>query len=640
MTWWLPSGADEYVLPISAGVMVDTSRPELMRWLRQGSPWALSELPVLGVRYADRMIVVIVPWPHYAELVVEDRLGIRFLFPQGRHKAAACEIVAVRSGTDPLEVARVFREWRRTSTNTGAIPRPRPLTEKAKELPGVSRLFGAPHIYLWGPALFSRHDVPRANWLEFARALQEAPGESLRNRIVKLFTGDQRRALRELAEAEWPMRHLTVDVAAAVEDVLANRTLLNLPAETASAEVISRNRKALAHAFADFVHPPESWGDGPSVPMLDELRDAGINRALLVLSDLYSRSPRPDVAAHANQLGYLLGPYDSYHSVHSPEADPASTWETAQFDRAAYEQGRVLSANGLGHRGFRGKGYHFSPLAAWPYVQERVNRIISDTPYSAWFIDCDATAESFDDYSPGHEATRVDDVDARRRRLHWLESEHELIVGSEGGSVLFADATHFGHGTHTPYIGHLDAAFRDRESPYFLGSYWPPDTPENAFKAVPVPPSLVTPYFDPTVRVPLYRAALGDEVIVSHHWSFDSLKFDNVATTRELFEILYMVPPMYHLNRETWPKRRDRILQHLAFWAPLHRDLASAPLIRFEWLSEDRLVQRTAFRLNHGDVTITVNFGTRWQGGYPPYSATVSGRQAAGAQRVYRAQQR
>ena len=196
---------------------------------------------------------------------------------------------------------------------------------------------------------------------------------------------------------------------------------------------------------------------------------------------------------------------------------------------------------------------------------------------------------------------------------------------SEGGSALFAGVIHFAHGPHTPYLGHLDPAFRDDKSPHFLGRHWPSDTPAISFKPVPLPPSLRSPYFDPGVRIPLYQAALGDEVIVSHHWSADSLKFSDVETTRALMEILYMVPPMYHLNRETWPERRAKVLPHVAFWSPLHRQLATAPLTRFEYLTDDRMVQRTTFAPSSGAVTITVNFSARPQAGLAPLSATVGG---------------
>jgi hypothetical protein len=81
-----------------------------------------------------------------------------------------------------------------------------------------------------------------------------------------------------------------------------------------------------------------------------------------------------------------------------------------------------------------------------------------------------------------------------------------MVVGSEGGSILFADVIDFGHGVHTPYIGHLDPAFTDPASPSFLGKHWPPDRPDLSFKPVPVPLGLRTPYFDATVRIPLYQA--------------------------------------------------------------------------------------------------------------------------------------
>jgi hypothetical protein len=546
-------------------------------------------------------------------------------------------VVVFWRGEDPLEVAFGFREWRRSAKDTGGIPRPRSLAEKAERLPLVSRLYGAPHIYLWGPALFSRHDVDRSRWIAFARKLRDAPAESFAGRMVARFTTPRRRALRELAEAEWPMDYLATDVAASIEAALTDRTLLDLPADTPPAEVTRRNKKAIGAALSDLVRDPATWGDGISLSMLEALRDAGIDRALLLLSDLYGESPRPDVAKRAGDLGFLLGPYDSYHSVHSPDADRDSTWETAQFDGVAYGDGRVLKADGTGHGGFLGRGFHFSPIAAWPYVEKRVTALSNQVPYAAWFVDCDATAECFDDFNPLHPATRIDDIAWRRRRLRWLEAEKGLVIGSEGGSALFADVIHFGHGVHTPYIGHLDPAFRDRKSPHFLGRYWPPDTPEQSFKPVPVPRSLVTPYFDPRVRVPLYQAAFGEELVVTHHWSFDSFKFEDIAPTRELLEVLYMVPPMYHLNRSSWPERRERILRHVAFWGPIHRRLAAAPLTGFQHLSEDRLLQRTTFRAAGGEVTITVNFAAEEHASFPPCSATVSGPIEVD-QKVYRAQ--
>ncbi len=633
-TWWLPAGADEYVLPISAGIVVNPARAEQMRFLTNDSPWSLTDLPVLGARYRDKLIVVIVPWPSYAELVISNRIGIQFTLPKGRPTAAPVEIVVQQRAGDPLEVARAFREWRRAAADIGEIPRPRTLTQKFADLEKAKRLAGAPHFYLWGPALFSRHDLPAKSWIPFANALQKSPAESFGGQLLQYFSNENRKSLKELASAQWPMNYLTLAIAEAINKALSKRELLKPGPDVVPAEVIQRNQKGLHEAFPEYLDSPETWGDGLSIPMLNNLHAAGVDRALLVLSDLYGQSFRPDVVAQADKFGFLIGPYDSYHSVHSPKALPDQTWETAQFDDAAYENGRLIKADGSGRAGFKKRGYLFSPQAAWPYVQARVNRITAQAPYSAWFIDCDATAECFDDYSPTHPATRIEDTKIRRQRLAWLETGHQMVVGSEGGSVLFADVIHFGHGIQTPYLGHLDPAFRDKDSKSYLGRSWPPDAPDNSFKPVVVPPSLMSPYFDPTVRIPLYQAAVGDEVIATHHWSFDSLKFSDVKQTRELMEILYLVPPMYHLSRDTWPKRRQEILKHVAFWSPLHRQLVTAPLTRFEILSADRFVQRTTFQLPKGDVSITVNFSQNEEQGLPPLSATVTGPITA-SQRVF-----
>jgi hypothetical protein len=372
------------------------------------------------------------------------------------------------------------------------------------------------------------------------------------------------------------------------------------------------------------------WGDGVSVAMLDTIHRSGIDRFVLCTGDLDFASLKPEVAARAAELGYLFGPYDSYDSVHSPDADPDDTWTTAQFDRKLYETGRVIGADGEARRGFKGVGYRLSPLAAKPYVRRRVEERLAKVPYSAWFVDCDAFGEFLEDYSPEHPATRIDDARARRQRLRWLSEEHGLVVGSEGGTAVMTAAIHFGHGVMTPVIGWGDERLTSRDSEYFLGAWWPPDAPGVFFKRVPLCPDYARPYFDPRDRLPLYQAVFGDCVIATHHWTAASLKFADQLGTVELLELLYNVPPLYHLNREQWLRDEARTVRHFAFWSPIHRALALAPLVGFEHLTPDRLVQRTTFAADAGRVHLIANFDrverTLANGQcLPPRSLTVTG---------------
>jgi len=98
-----------------------------------------------------------------------------------------------------------------------------------------------------------------------------------------------------------------------------------------------------------------------------------------------------------------------------------------------------------------------------------------------------------------------------------------------------------------------------------------------------------------------------DSVITTHHWGSGSLKFKNAIGTLALLELLYNVPPLYHLNIEEFSKHKAWIKKHYAFFSPLHQQIGGQAMTDFEWLSEDKLVQRTEF----GDtIEIFANFGT------------------------------
>jgi hypothetical protein len=629
-----------FVVPDFEGVYVGSDDRELMTWLAgRGAMSATADLslPFLGFDHADRTLTWLFPDPYYVEVRVDDdpprASSIHTWTPNRRN--AAYEVVFVLGEPGPLAPAHAYRHWLQ---ERGELVT---LTEKIAANPAVERLLGAPHIYLWGSGYLSRHDVPRQRWVPFAAELlaraQDEP-EGFVGRLVASLAAEGRQALGEIAKGQ-PYRYATTAAAAALSGALESPRLPAAPRDGSPLEVVAANASALAAAFSSDLGDPTRWGDGVSLPLLEALAGAGLERALLLTSDLEDARLKPHVAARTRELGWLFGPYDSYHSIHSPDAGPDETWATAQFDRELWETGGVRREDGTWSTGYRGRGRHLSPRAARPWVEKRVDAHLEVTPHSAWFVDCDAYGEFFDDYHEAHPATRGEDAAARRSRLRWLSAERGLVVGSEGASAVMTSAIHFGHGVTTPVIGWGDERLTNRNSPHFLGGYWPPDEPAVHFATVPLHPEYRRPYFDPRDRLPLHKAVFGDSVVTTHHWGFGSLKFADEEGTVELLELLYVVPPLYHLNRARWARDQERITRHLRFWSPLHRNLARAPLVEFTWLTDDRLVQRTTFDTGAGRVHLTVNFagearfapeGAR----LPPRSATVSGPAASG-ERVY-----
>lgn len=335
------------------------------------------------------------------------------------------------------------------------------------------------------------------------------------------------------------------------------------------------------------------WGDGVSGDMIEKFSRAGLDRLWLGVDGKQGLKNHPEFVARAKELGYLIGYYDSYHSIHSPTQQ--DSWETAQFDQALFESGPIVRADGSRRPGFQHKGFTLSPIAARPYVEKRVAEDMRAMGANSLFMDCDAFGEVFDDYSPLHLATQADDIAARLSRMSWIEKTFGAVVGSEGGVWYSAPVIHFAHGMTTSGLGWGDKEMSDRASPYYLGAYFPPDQPAIFMKPVPLKESYIKLEIDPRYRLPLYQAAFHDSVVTSEHWSSATLKFSNVLRTRMLLELLYGTPPLYHMNLRQWEKDKELVGSQYTFFSPLHRRGAVLPMSEFEFLSADRSVQRTRF---------------------------------------------
>jgi len=348
------------------------------------------------------------------------------------------------------------------------------------------------------------------------------------------------------------------------------------------------------------------WGDGVSTKMLNRFKEDGFDRLRLCLEGWEEVEKRPEVAEYANRMGYLFGTYDSYHSIHDPALrGTEDTWITAQFDKELYEKGPVVRRDGKKRGGFKGTGFKLSPIAARPYVENRVRENMRNVPYSYYFVDCDAYGEVYDDYSPFHRASQADDVAARLDRMAWISDTFGAVIGSEGGSSYAAPVIHVAEGMFGPAFGWGDPDLSNKDSKYYLGQYYPPGGPKVFVKQVPMKERYQYFYYDPRFRLPLYEIVFHDSVVTTHQWANSSLKFNNMLDTVALTELLYMVPPLYHMNLDEFDKHREIMKRHYAFFSPLHRRTGFARMTDFSWLSGDRMLQRTVF---DNGVEVVANF--------------------------------
>jgi hypothetical protein len=530
----------------------------------------------------------------------------------------------------PGDITRIAKSYRSYVLEKQGIMT---LEEKAGNNPGIRKLYGAPHIYAWNNEFLVEENVrDRAGlgkriFMELSSG-KPPPSAHLFRLLIETTMG--RNFMKDFQESgpsflntayglrlfihsvnELLSRHDFFD-ADAFSEILQKQNI-DLPAGgpegvAANAGIYQLNKLLFYHLYSDFLEPVDKWGGTPPGLILS-MYEAGIKKAWLGLNCRTAAEIHPGFVLEANRTGYLIGPYDSYHSIHPPGEE---RWVTATFDDTTlYHTAYIMNGEREPVRGFMGVGRKLNPLMAFPSVRSRTKGVFDQgIEFNSWFMDCDATGECYDDFTPSRMSSQRDDMEARLQRMAWIANEYDVVMGSETGNDYSANTIAFAHGMTTPVIAWGDPDMRsDRDSEYYVGAYYSMwgGIPPRYVKPVPLKDEYRYIYYDNRFNIPLFQLVYNDAVITSHHWEWGSLKVPDEIPGVSLREILYNVPPLYHLDRYHWDKYKKTIIRHAGVFGGTHSRAVTLEMTGFDWLSADRLVQRTRFGES---LEIIANFGT------------------------------
>ena len=504
---------------------------------------------------------------------------------------------------DPLAGAKRYRQW---LVEQG---RYEPLADKLRQTPEAEKLLGASHVYLWGNDLLAPEDV--RNWPLLLKRLR---GHELKGLLDK-------EATKVLAQGTTLNRYeqtvLIRGLNAAINKKARQSWQVAEPDMTRLAARYGELRGELAVDFAGILSDtPETWGS----TAIQSLRDSGLPRLLLTLGEGWEGGLwHPESIRAGVDAGYLMAPYDSYETALSATENP--DWTTAHLGSKAYRDCAIVLKGGTLKTGFQQSGHYTDPRCVRPLLEARVKAVQAKAGFNAWFLDAYATSMVFDSYRDGAAMTQAQNAEGNIDASRWLNTALKLPAGSEDGNAITAQGILFAHGMQTPVIGWGDPAMtKDKQSPYYVGNWFPPEQPTVFFKPVPLDEPFRTVYFEPSMRLPLYQAVFHGSVITTHHWLFDSLKLSNVRAENELTQLLYNVPPLYHLSASTVRQRLPVIQHQDRFFRPLHQRLATQAMTGLRWLTADRQVQETTFA---DGTRLVANFAAEQREGYPGRSVTA-----------------
>lgn len=378
------------------------------------------------------------------------------------------------------------------------------------------------------------------------------------------------------------------------------------------------NIKLLAGAIHGYV-----WGDGRTKEALADLADLGITRAWLGYEEKYAnpkliedgsewnkqikakqRYIDQNYITEAKKLGYLIGPYDSWHTMMPKDKADSHNVDFGDF----FPLGCVINKNGSRSIGFAGRGCYVSTAAL--NNMKPANKIVYDrfaamknNGINSYFLDCEATGEIFDDYSPNHPQTAYEDLQRRERHLSYL-SKQRVVLGSETAAAWAVNNLAFAHGNFSAGYGLHWISTKNKE---VYGGWYPQHRPMNFFKETKLGKDYDKRY-DPVYRVPLFQTVFHEAIVTTDRWETPITKFPHLIEQRLLLEFLYGVPSMWAFDREQI-KQKAKLLRGLAkYFAPYHQKIMGKKIIDYKVLDDRRMVQQIVY--SPGTVTVVANFST------------------------------
>lgn len=510
------------------------------------------------------------------------------------------------AGADPVSAAKLYRNYRMEQGDFAT------LEQKAQSNPDIRKLYGAPFIYLWGEFVISPDDI---DWKAFRQAADSPLADYL-----STFAGSQENGpeftavLEEIKNQDYVAEYQKNTICSFISQLLQREDFWNPSVFTehsaAMTELLEKGyenltdtekmqvkKEALAVNWPEIFADAGQWMGSDTTDLLQGLKENGIDRAWLGLNSWEQAYAKPELVEKAAAQGYLIGSYDSYHSIHEPGREQ---WITAQFDDTSlYEEATVTDKNGEKESGFQNVGRKLNPVLAFPAVEARMEDIMSNSlPFNSWFIDCDATGEIYDDYTPSHPTTQEEDLAARLERMAYIRDRYRFVVGSEGGNDFAASTIAFAHGIELKTFSWMDDDMKkNRDSEYYIGKYYNPGggVAEHFSKRIPVKERYYTLFVDPRYDVPLYKLVYNDSVITGYHWDWSTFKIQGATADRMVREVLYNVPPLYHLDAAEWKRYQKDIAAHHAVWSEFSREAVLQEMTDFKYLTEDGAVQKTVY---------------------------------------------
>lgn len=352
------------------------------------------------------------------------------------------------------------------------------------------------------------------------------------------------------------------------------------------------------------------WDDGRKKELLEEMKESGIEKALILWNPNHLPYPDHDFTSAVKALGYGIGNQELFTDIHPDSPERLERKKQIPLLLNCYPgKFEFLTAKTKNGGTYSNQfGTYVCPAAIREEMKKRIDMTLAHYPQETLFLDVYQANGLYECYDDRHPLTREGYANAILDNMRWIEDTYEIYLGSEFGADFAA-----GHGTYVYGMMTLQRTWFNSEatvpgSIYYIGDWKNDRRPSIMLSSRTAAPDYHKYSINEYTRVPLYELVYHDAVVTSWRWEDCNHHYPEIWWKKDLFNMLYGNVPLWSIDQSCFTSYKNTFVKSYQKVLPWVGSVCFDEMTDHRFLSDDHKVQQTVFS---SGKSIIVNFGSQ-----------------------------
>ena len=352
-----------------------------------------------------------------------------------------------------------------------------------------------------------------------------------------------------------------------------------------------------------------TWDDGRENAVLQEMKDAGIERLFVFWDANHKPYPASGYDDFIRSLGYVAGGYELFTDLHVRDK------EKYDFDFNGPLRHKHCVYPGLfetlaarkkdGSTYSNQFGTYACPSMMQPQIKKKLDRVMAEYPHDAIFLDVYQANGLYECWSDVHPLDRRGYARNIIKNYEYVRDQYNTVMGGEWGAEFAIPYSIFNQGMMTLQRPWWESEMMDPESEFFYGDWHNNERPSIQVTSCKAGPTYWKYCINEALRVPLFELVYHDAVISTWRWEDGNPRYPELWWKKDLFNMLYGTVPFWSIDRALWEGSRDHYVESNVTMTPWLVSVAYDELVDHRFITRDGKIQMSKFS---SGKAIVVNF--------------------------------